>query len=39
MAFLILEATRSNGSRYWLSFGWIISPGMASMMGLLVRLF
>ena len=39
MAFLVLEATRSNGSHYRLSLGWVIPPGVVSMMGLLARLF
>jgi hypothetical protein len=37
MAFLVLEAKRSDGSHYRLSLGW--SPIMASMMMLLARLF
>jgi len=38
MAFLVLEATRPNGSHYRLSLGWIIPPGVASVMLLLARL-
>jgi hypothetical protein len=39
MAFLILEATRSNGSQYRLSLGWVMPPIVASALLLLVRLF
>lgn len=38
MAFLVLEATRSDGSHYRLSLGWVMPPIVASIMLLLARL-
>jgi hypothetical protein len=39
MAFLVLEAKRSDGSHYRLSLGWVIPFPLASMVMLLARLF
>lgn len=39
MAFLILEAKRSDGSHYRLCLGWVIPFPVASMVILLSRLF
>jgi len=39
MAFLVLEAKRSDGSHYRLSLGWVIPFPLASMVFLPHRLF
>ena len=39
MAYLVLEAKRSDGSHYRLSLGWVIPIPLASMVMLLSRLF
>jgi hypothetical protein len=37
--FLILEASRPNGTIYRLGLGWILHPKLASMVTIFVRLF
>jgi hypothetical protein len=37
--FLIFEASQANGKTYRLGPGWIYHPKLASMVGLIVRLF
>jgi hypothetical protein len=39
MAFLVLEAKRSDGSHYRLSLGWVIPIPLALMVAYLSRLF
>ncbi len=39
IAFLYLEASQSNGTRYRLGLGCIVHPKLASMMLLIIRLF
>jgi hypothetical protein len=39
MAYLVLEAKRSDGSHYRLSLGWVTPIPLASMVALLTRLF
>lgn len=39
IAFLKLEASTPSGKTYRLAIGWAIHPRVASMMGMIARLF